>query len=188
MLDYTNTSPAAETNSPAVRISPVRWATAVHLKSWLPEHRRGTDPITLAGLSWPRHVGATLSGSMDILCLAPGEWLLLANKHSADVKAQLQLALRQQGVALADWSAGFVTFRVEGRMVRSLLAKGCGLDLDRHAFPQGRCARTRFAQIPVVLHCLDETLFDLLVAGSYSDYLQEWLNDAAVEWDHLASA
>lgn len=188
MLDRVIKPTAAPvTHLPAVRISPARWITALRLKSWLPEHRRGTEPIAFAGHSLPRRVGATVPGPLHVLCLAPGEWLVLADEPSAGLKAQLQPALRQQGIAFADWSDAFATFLIEGSMARTLLGKGCGLDLDREAFPQGRCARTRFAQIPVILQCLDDSRFEISVARSYSNYLHEWLTDATAEWNDTAS-
>jgi sarcosine oxidase subunit gamma len=65
-----------------------------------------------------------------------------------------------------------------------LLSKGCGLDLHPRSFPAGRCARTRFAQIPVVLDCPDEdSRFDMYAGRSYRQYLHEWLLDAAVEFE-----
>lgn len=188
MLDRVITpTAAAATHVPAVRISPARWSTAMRLKSWLPEHRRGTEPITLAGLSLPRRTGTTASGPMHVLCLAPGEWLVLTNEPFAELKVQLQPALRRQGIAFTDWSGAFAAFLVEGSMTRTLLSKGCGLDLERQAFPQGRCARTLFAKIPVILQCLDESRFELAVARSYSNYLHEWLIDATAEWENTTS-
>jgi sarcosine oxidase subunit gamma len=188
MLDRAITSTAVtESSLPAVRVSSARWLMAVRLKSWLPEHRRGNEAITVAGQSLPRRVGATVASAMQVLCVAPGEWLVLTHQLSTELKAQLQPALRQQGIAFTDWTDAFATFLVEGRLARTLLTKGCGLDLDAQAFPQGRCARTRFAQIPVILQCLDEARFELAVARSCSDYLQEWLSDATTEWQHGTS-
>lgn len=167
---------------PTVRVSRGQWITALRMKSWLPEHRRGTQPINIGELSLPRRAGATLTGAIRVLCLAPGEWLILSNSSAAELRAQLQPFLRQQGLTFTDWSDAFATFVVEGTLARTLLAKGCGLDLHPQSFPEGRCARTRFAQLPVILECLKPSTFELTAARSYSNYLHEWLIDAAAEW------
>lgn len=183
MLDrVTKPSPAAAPELPTLRISRGQWVTALRMKSWLPEHRRGTQPIQLGELALPRRPGATLTGAIRVLCLAPGEWLILADAPSEQLRAQLQPSL-QQGLTFTDWSDAFATFVVEGSLARTLLSKGCGLDMDPQSFPAGRCARTRFAQLPVILECRSESTFELAAARSYSNYLHEWLDDAAAEWE-----
>ncbi len=176
-------SAAAVTRLPTVRVSRSQWITALRMKSWLPEHRRGAEPIQLGELLLPRRVGATSTGTIRVLCLAPGEWLILAQESSAELQARLQPSLRSQGLTFTDWSDGFATFVVEGSMARTLLAKGCGLDLHPQSFPEGRCARTRFAQLPVILQCLSTSRFEVAAARSYSSCLHEWLIDAAAEWE-----
>lgn len=189
MLDrIVPSSAAAVAELPAVRISRGEWVTALRMKSWLPEHRRGAEPIKIGELSLPRRAGATLTGAIRVLCLAPGEWLLITNTSAAELRTQLQPHLLQQGLTFTDWSDAFATFVVEGSLARTLLAKGCGLDLDPKCFPEGRCARTRFAQLPVILECLGESRFELAAARSYSNYLHEWLIDAAAEWKDARSA
>jgi sarcosine oxidase subunit gamma len=77
---------------------------------------------------------------------------------------------------------------VRGSAARELLSKGCGLDLHPESFPAGHCARARFAQIPVVIECLEEPpRFEMTVARSYLQYLQSWLEDAAVEFEALGA-
>lgn len=58
-----------------------------------------------------------------------------------------------------------------------------GLDLHPEHFPADRCTRTRFAQLPAIVHCTDpKPRFDLYVGRSYFAYLQSWLSDAALEF------
>jgi heterotetrameric sarcosine oxidase gamma subunit len=176
-------SVASMPESATVRVSRSQWITALRMKSWLAEYRRGAEPIQLGELALPRRVGATSTGAIRVLCLAPGEWLLLANESAAELREQLQPSLHTQGLTFTDWSDAFATFVVEGSMARTLLAKGCGLDLHPQSFPEGPCARTRFAQLPVILQCTSASSFELAAARSYSSYLHEWLIDAAAEWE-----
>jgi sarcosine oxidase subunit gamma len=87
----------------------------------------------------------------------------------------------EQGIAAVNLSQRLAVLRLKGPATQAVLAKGCGLDLHPRHFPVGRCARTRFAQLPIVVDCIDATpQFDLYVGRSYLPYLISWLNDAAV--------
>ena len=103
---------------------------------------------------------------------------------AATLRSRAAQDLRRQGLALVDLSQALSVVRVEGSAAADLLAKGCGLDLHPRSFPAGRCARTRFASIPVLFDHVGaaaQSAFDLYVARSLSAYLHSWLADAAVE-------
>jgi sarcosine oxidase subunit gamma len=154
------------------------------LKSWVVGITGGSKPVTLAGRELPADAGGTLRGSARALCTGPGEWLVVSPGPGAGrLPEQIEQELVEQGVALVDLSDGLGVLEVSGRDVRELLCKGCGLDLHAATFAPGSCARTRFAQIPVVIECIDETRFEVYVARSYLQYLHAWLSDAAVELD-----
>jgi sarcosine oxidase subunit gamma len=85
-----------------------------------------------------------------------------------------------QSLALVDLTAGLVVFEVSGSAVREILAKSCGLNFHPRRFGPGHCARTRFAQIPVVIDCIqDPGIFELYAPRSYLHYLKDWVCDAA---------
>jgi heterotetrameric sarcosine oxidase gamma subunit len=144
-------------------------------------YRRGAEAVVLDGRDLPRRGGDTLTGPLRVLCLAPGEWLILSGKSSAELRAHLQAGLQQYGLAFVDWSDGYAGLALEGSAARTVLSKACGLDLDSHAFPPGRCARTRLAQLPVIVECREVARFELYVARSYAHYLRDWLLDAGAE-------
>lgn len=169
----------------AVRIIPVRGTASLWLKSWLPKPAAETEPVVLAGTELPSQVGATLSGPMRVLCVGPGEWLIVSREHTASaLREHLQPDLPNHGLALVDLTDGLTGLEVRGLAAHEVLSNGCGLDLHPRNFPPGRCARTRFAQIAVVIDCLDATpRFELHVASSYLQYLHSWLTDATVEFE-----
>jgi len=169
-----------EGSEPAVvYVSPASGRASLRLKSWLPEPR-GRLPVVLAGLELPSEVGAILHGAMRVMCIGPGDWLVVSQQHSApSLRAQLEPEARQVGVAVVDLTDGLTTLEIRGAVARELLSKGCGIDFHPRSFPPGRCMATRFAQIPVVIECLDESPhFQLHVARSYFEYLYSWLKDA----------
>jgi sarcosine oxidase, subunit gamma len=141
----------------------------VHLKSWSLE----PGPPSL--------VPPGLGGDLRVLNLGPGEWLAVSDVlQSPKLKESLDRHLNSDSIAATDISNGLKALRVEGPAARELLARGCGLDLDPEHFPAGRCTRTRFAQLAVVVHCLDaKPRFDLYAGRSFLPWLKSWLVDAA---------
>jgi sarcosine oxidase, subunit gamma len=153
----------------------------LRLKSWLPEHSSGAQPVMLAGGELPSQVGATVSGPLRILCVGPGEWLIVSHERRASkLREDIESDLTRYGLALVELTHGLAGLEVRGCDAREVLSKGCGLDFHPRAFRVGRCARTRFAQIPVVIDCLDESpRFELYVARSYFHYMHSWITAAA---------
>lgn len=161
-------------------------SVVLEIRSWRPEQANANEqqPITFLGHALPREVGAVVPGSIRILCLAPSEWLLVSDEQAAsNIMEQAGADLAAQGAILVDTSDGLGVLSLRGAMARDVLSKGCGLDLRPRSFPAGRCARTRFAQMPMIIdHIDDSTGFRLYVARSYLRYLADWLEDAVVEF------
>jgi len=155
--------------------------TVLRLKSWLPQHINAEKPVVLAGRELPSQVGAALSAPLRVLCVGAGEWLVVSHERQASaLRADIEADLTTYGLALVDVTHGLTGLAVRGCAAREMLSKGCGLDFDPRSFVVGRCARTRLAQIPVVIDCLDTPpRFELYVARSYFQYLHSWLTDAA---------
>ena len=100
----------------------------------------------------------------------------------AQLFGRLHQQLEGQGIAAVDLSCCVKTVRLSGSAAGDLLSKGCGLDLDPNSFPAARSTRTRFAQLPLILDCVDpQPVIDLYVNRSYLPYLKDWLADAAVD-------
>jgi sarcosine oxidase subunit gamma len=171
-------------NNPAVlQINVDETGTTLLLKSWLNEDTDNDKRMVVAGLELPSHVGSTISGPVRVLCLAPGEWLLVSPAHSgSNLKGELEPDLPTHGLTLVDLTDGFSRLLIQGPLARELLSKGCGLDIHPRHFMAGRCARTRFSEISVVVECTGACEFELHVARSYLRYLSSWLVDAAAEF------
>jgi len=169
-----------------VQITTVGGRAFLRLKSWLPADITANRPVLLAGRELPSQVGATLPGPVHVLCVGPGEWLIVSHEHPvSSLRECIEPDRRKRYLVLVDLTDGFAGLDVQGSAAREIMSKGCGLDFHPRSFPAGRCARTRFAQIPVVIDCLDQPCrFELYVARSYVDYLRSWLTDAAVEFEN----
>jgi sarcosine oxidase subunit gamma len=167
----------------AIQITSLSGRTVLRLKCWLAGSVTGAKPVALAGQVLPSQVGATVSELAHVLCVGPGDWLIVSEQPASCVRERVESDVAQQGLAIVELTDGLATLEVRGPGVRDLLSKGCGLDLHQRHFPAGRCMRTRFAQVPVVIECLGEpTRFELTVARSYFRYLHAWLTDGASEF------
>jgi sarcosine oxidase subunit gamma len=181
-------------------LEPARVRAVLRLTAW---------SNTFSNGDLPSRVGMTVDGAVRVLCVAPGEWLFVSQEQDASsIRDALSPDLRNEkpsiagrleraaptgrlesgapgpasagaGAVLVDITDGIAAFEMHGPAVRDLLAQGCGLDFHPRSFPPGHCARTRFAQIAVLIDCLDELRFVLYVSRSYAHYLQSWLIDAA---------
>lgn len=136
------------------------------------------------GIVWPLSAN-TWSGRADCaaLWLGPDEWLVAAREGRGDALYEA-LGSRLAGThhAITDVSANRSVIEISGRHVRSVLAKGCSLDLHARSFAPPQCAQSLLAKAQVILQCIDvRPLFRLYVRTSLADYLATWLLDAATE-------
>ncbi len=122
---------------------------------------------------------------VSALWLGPDEWMLVCAPGSEGAVADtLNDALRNLHVSVVDVSDARTIFRLSGSSARSVLAKGCALDLHPRAFAFGDVAQTTLAKAAIILHqAADETdddgpAFDIYVARSFADYLWCWLTDS----------
>ena len=169
---------------PDFQVRPGGVATILRLKCLNRERAARGPAVVLGGAELPSRVGSTLEGRSRWLSIGPGEWLaIVPQQAAADFRDHLARQLPDSGLAVADLTDGLAQLEVEGKLAAEVLSKGCGLDFHPSAFPVGHCARTRFAQIPLVLVRLEgPPRFELYVARSYARYLNDWINDAAAEF------
>ncbi|WP_439813796.1 sarcosine oxidase subunit gamma [Zavarzinia sp. CC-PAN008] len=137
----------------------------------------------LTGVSPPAEAGQVAVGaSARILWLGPDEWLVVAPR---EVRAELAQGavdgLAGLHAAFVDLSANRAVLSLTGGPARTLLAKGCGLDLHPRAFPAGQVRQSLVARIPVILEMREDGT-NLFVRRSLAPYLAEWLLDAATEF------
>ena len=108
------------------------------------------------------------------LSVRPDRWLLLS-PPSAPGEAAKKWATRCAGcAATVDLSSAFAAFELSGNSAREMLARGCRLDLDPAAFPEGHAAATIMAQVSVILANLGPA-FLLLTPSTTARHFDEWL-------------
>lgn len=144
--------------------------------------RGDVAPLNAAlGLSLPERIGArAASGGIEVLCLGPDEWTVVAPIDEID-----RLIAACAGVyaghphSLVDISGREVTLLIEGPQAAELLTLGCARDIDTIAVGEGR--RTMFDGVTVVLWRDAEHRFRMDVWNSFASHLGHLLETGCGE-------
>ena len=125
---------------------------------------------------------AEVAGELAALWTGP-ERALIVGPEADGLAEALGRALAGVDVALTELSHGRSVIRLEGRQLRDLLAKGCGLDFHARAFAPGTAVQSFYAQINVLLHARDETpVVDLYVGRGFAVSFWQHLLEGALEY------
>ena len=95
----------------------------------------------------------------------------------------VRTACGKRACAITELSDAYVTLTLEGPRAAAVLARGCGVDFAPEAFGPDACARTRLAQLPVVVRRVTAERFECVVDRSAAQYLFDWMQDAAAGLD-----
>ena len=142
-------------------------------------------PAFLAGVPLPLQPNrVAVMGPLRTLWLGPDEWLVTAPEGLApDLIGRLRRELAGRTAWVGDLSASRTIIEIAGPHARTLLEKGCGLDLHPGAFRPGHCAQTLFARLPVIIDQSGTApSYRLFARRSAARWLTEWLIDAAGEF------
>ena len=139
------------------------------------------EAARILGQPLPPASSTCTEGVHRVYWLGPDEWLVETGANrAAELISELSEALAGRPAAVNDVSGGHVSLRVSGADARTVLAKGCTLDLHPREFGPGQCARASLAKAVVVLSVADDApTYSVIVVRSSSDYLCRWLAHAA---------
>lgn len=126
------------------------------------------------GLGLPAHRGTTVAEHpRRIVQAGPDEWWVIGEPGSElGIASALKRSAGTRHHAVTDVSSGYVVLGLSGPPVRDVLAQGCPLDLHPRHFPIGACAGTHFFKTSVLLWCVDDDGFELLVRSSFVGYVE----------------
>lgn len=165
-----------------VRMSERRFTTMVSVRADPSSTAAGAIEGVL-GAALPRSAGESASGGQhSVLWLGPDEWLVVSTVPPDALVAALRDGVAGAHAAVADVSANRTVLELTGAAARSVLEKGCPLDLHPRAFGPGRAVSTTLARIPLVLWQVAPESYRLLPRSSFADYVARWLQDAAEEF------
>jgi sarcosine oxidase, subunit gamma len=165
--------------SDALRISVLPARAIVRLQLGA-RSQKTANTLKIAGRPMPVAVNAW-SGDDPVVCrIAPDTWLLSSALHEAsEILPAVRAGCGRRSYAATDVSDSLVTLWIEGPDAQALLARGCGLDLSVGAFGPQACARTRLAQLPVVIRRATPDRFECVADRASAQWLHDWLMDAA---------
>lgn len=147
-----------------------------------PRRRRPLEAAErVLGQPLPLAANTFTAGEHQVYWLGPDEWLIVAAaERVAGLGSELAEALGGFHAAINDVSGGNVELLVSGVHARTVLAKGCALDLHPRKFAPGQCAQTGLGRAAVLLAAAgDPSTYAIVVRRSFSDYLCRWLANAA---------
>lgn len=111
-----------------------------------------------------------------------GRWMVSGEgPMAATLLERLEAALGGQA-AVVDLSHGRVVFVLEGPGARVVLAKGCTVDLRASRLGAGAAIVTAFGKLAVTILVREDERFEIYVASSYADHVEEWLAAATREF------
>ena len=144
--------------------------------------RKSLGRLRIADRPIPETMNTWL-GEDPVYCrVGPDSWLLISARHDgAELADAARTACAKCSCAVTDLSDAHACIVVEGPRALEILVRGCALDFA--AFGDDACARTRFAQLPVMLRRASPDRFELLVDRAVAKHLFDWLQDAAAGLD-----
>jgi heterotetrameric sarcosine oxidase gamma subunit len=166
------------TSCPPVQIGLLHRRTTFRVKTY----RTGMEDdglVRLAGCRLPP-IGRTTSIPWHSLGIGPGDWLIFPPERLADkLRTRVLSAPDATGLIAIELTDALVTLQVRGPLAPQILSMDCGLDWHEQRFAVGSCARTRLANIPVIIAKLDGLpSFELTIGRSHLGYLHAYLTDA----------
>lgn len=149
----------------------------IRLQSWAAALGSGIERRS------PILVPPGLGARVRILSLSPCEWLAVSDAiDGPSLHEHIWRYVADQDIAAVDLSSATKVLRLEGIAAGEVLTRACGLDVHPQTFLAGRACRTRFAQLSVIIHCVDPSpRFDIYVDRSYLTYLRSWLQDSSLQ-------
>jgi sarcosine oxidase subunit gamma len=153
------------------------------------------DPPTEAGMRIsavtgglpPKSGDVRGTGDTAVLWLGPGEFLVVAPAESheslgGDLPGALVEALGDGAGQVVDLSANRTTFEFSGPRSRTMLARGCSLDLHPSVFKAGMALSTEIGGIPAILWKTADQTYRIFPRASFAEFLGHWLLDAMREY------
>lgn len=149
-------------------------------------HNVAEDKMAKLGIDIPLQVGRRTvdrDRQLTMLCLAPDRWLVICPEDvTGQLAADIERAAGPDSIFATVMTDQYLCLDIAGGNSRALLAKGCGLNLDREVFTGDQVASTLLAQADIVLWRPEITSFRILVDVSLENYLRDWIRGASAEF------
>ncbi len=142
------------------------------------------------GIALPTEPNTTTENdSLCVIWLSPDEWMIRSKRPgTGELATRLNTALQGIFCAVTDQSSAYSIMQLSGPKARSVLAKGCPLDLPPRTFGAGQSAQSHYYKTSVLLRRLDDGAgnhWEMIVRRSFADYAARMLMDGM--WEYMAA-
>ena len=157
----------------------------------LPDNVEAMKAVTKAlGFELPTtpRTSATKAG-ITALWFSVDQWLITMPENKLDaMKAKLEKALKGQFASVVDVSSLRSILALKGDKLREVLAKSSSTNLFTDDYQAGFVRRIAVAEQGAALHVIETKpdVVHLYIFRSYTQYVRQWLNEAAHEDRALA--
>ncbi len=128
---------------------------------------------------------AVHAGEFSAVWIQPRNWLVMRPWQSEGALFRLLRTACGEDGAVVDQTGGKVVLRISGRHARTVMEKGCRVDLHPKVFSPGSAAVTPIAHVNVVLtQAGDAPDYDLILPSSFAETFLEWLEMSAAEFGY----
>jgi sarcosine oxidase subunit gamma len=136
------------------------------------------DIARVCGFPPPAEVGGVgAAGAISVIRIGPSRiWVV---DEVGKVSAHMADAVDHAQGCVTPLGEGRRRFRLSGERVPDVLRSLVALDLASPSFAPGRAALTMMHRVPVLLHRVASTTFDLYVPTTFSVSLEEWISETA---------
>ena len=116
--------------------------------------------------------------------LGPDEWLLNSiPDDESSLEKDLNTALTDVDHSVTNVSDSSTIIELSGPHARSVIMKGCAVDIHPRVFKPGDAFQSNMAAASVIMWQLDLIpTFNIMVRASFASYLWKWLLDAGAEF------
>jgi sarcosine oxidase subunit gamma len=116
--------------------------------------------------------------------LGPDEWLVNSLPgNESSLERDLNIALTDVHHSVTNVSDNSTIIQLSGPKARSVIMKGCAVDVHPRVFHSGSAFQSNLAAASVIMWQLDLIpTFNIMVRASFASYLWKWLLDASAEF------
>ena len=116
--------------------------------------------------------------------LGPDEWLFnCPSGDESSLENDLNTALQTLHHSVTDVSDNSTIIHLSGHQARSVIMKGCAVDIHPRVFSPGDAFQSNIGAVSVIMWQLDLLpTFNIMVRASFASYLWKWLLDASAEF------
>ncbi len=174
-----------DTKSPGVTFSERRGLSIIQVAAWAEQADASITAIGKAvGVSpSATSLSAVNANATAAIWVGPNRWLVV-EKESRDLAAIVGASVSNELAAVTDQSHSRCVLRLTGEQSRNVLRKGTTLDLDPAYFKAGEAKTTSLFHINALIHCLEESMFDIYVARSFGQSFFGVITHSAAEYGY----